>query len=85
MRKLIAPAFFLALTVVLARFTTRVAPYLVGTETLAEQVNGTLSAGMFYLVGLETVNTVSNIATWLCIGWLVSRIFNLFKEKNHHE
>ena len=37
MRKLIAPAFFLALAVVLARFTARVAPYLVGTETLAEK------------------------------------------------
>ena len=85
MRKLITPAFFLVLTVVLSQFTARVAPYLVGTETLAEQVNGTLPAGMFCLVGLETINTISNIATWLCIGWLVARIINLVKEKNHHE
>ena len=81
MRKLIAPAFWLVMVIVLARFTAHLAPYLVGTDTLAEQVNGTLPAGMLYLVGLESLNIFFNIMTWLCIGWLVARIFNTVKEK----
>lgn|GEM_PF-6121398 len=85
MRKLIAPVFFLSLTVVLARFTARVAPYLVGTETLAEQLNGTLPAGMLYIVGLESLSTIFNLAVWFCIGWLIALIIKTVNERSAHE
>ena len=51
MTRLFAPFFWLTTTIVLARLTAHLAPYLVGTDTLAEQVNGTLPAGMLYHKG----------------------------------
>lgn len=83
MTRLFAPVFWLTTTIVLARLTAHLAPYLVGTDTLAEQVNGTLPAGMLYQVGLESLNTIFNLAVWFCIGWLIMRIFKSVKEKQH--
>ena len=78
MLRLFAPVFWLTTTIVLARLTAHLAP-----DTLAEQVNGTLPAGMLYQVGLESLNTIFNLAVWFCIGWLIVRIFKLAKEKQH--
>ena len=83
MRRFAAPVLLLAAMIVLARLTARLAPYLVGTDTFAEQVNGTLPAGMLYIVGLESISTIFNLAVWFCIGWLIVRIFKLAKEKQH--
>ena len=89
MTRLFAPVFWLTATIVLARLTAHLAPYLAGTDTLAEQVNGTLPAGrtlpagMLYQVGLESLNTIFNLAVWFCIGWLIVRIFKSVKEKQH--
>lgn len=41
MSRLFAPVFWLTTTIVLARLTAHLAPYLAGADTLAEQVNGT--------------------------------------------
>ncbi|MDD4817436.1 MAG: hypothetical protein PHI85_05645 [Victivallaceae bacterium] len=82
MKKLAAPVFWLVATIVLARLTARIAPYLVGTDTLAEQVNGTLPAGMLYVVAFDSLSTLFNLAVWFCIGWLVSRIFQTVKERS---
>ena len=64
MTRLFAPVFWLTATIVLARLTAHLAPYLAGTDTLAEQVNGTLPAGMLYQVGLESLNTIFNLPVW---------------------
>ena len=42
-----------------------------------------LPAGMLYQVGLESLNTIFNLAVWFCIGWLIVRIFKSVKEKQH--
>lgn len=83
MSRLFAPVFWLTAAIVLARLTAHLTPYLAGTDTLAEQVNGTLPAGMLYQVGLKSLNTIFNLAVWFCIGWLIMRIFKLAKEKQH--
>lgn len=83
MSRLFAPVFWLTAAIVLARLTAHLTPYLAGTNTLAEQVNGTLPAGMLYQVGLESLNTIFNLPVWFCIGWLITRIFKLAKEKQH--
>ena len=85
MRRLTAPVITLAATIVLARLTAHLAPYLVGTDSLAEQVNGTLPAGMLYVVGLESISTIFNLAVWFSIGWLIARIIKFSQEKKHHE
>ena len=82
MTRLFAPVFWLTATIVLARLTAHLAPYLAGTDTLAEQVNGTLPAGMLYQVGLESLNTIFNLAVWFCIGWLIVRIFKSVRKNN---
>ena len=83
MTRLFVPVFWLTATIVLAKLTAHLAAYLAGTDTLAEQVNGTLPAGMLSQVGLESLNTIFNLAVWFCIGWLIVRIFKSVKEKQH--
>ena len=38
---------------------------------------------MLYLVGLESLNTIFNLAVWFCIGWLIVRIFKLGSVKSN--
>ena len=85
MRRFAAPVLLLAAMIVLARLTARLAPYLVGTDTFAEQVNGTLPAGMLYIVGLESISTIFTLAVWFCIGWLIARIIKTVNERSSHE
>ena len=82
MRRFAAPVLLLAAMIVLARLAACLAPYLVGTDTLAEQVNGTLPAGMLYVVAFDSLSTLFNLAVWFCIGWLVSRILKTVKERS---
>ncbi len=83
MRRLFAPIFWLTVAIILAKLTVRFAPYLAGMETLEEQVNGTLPAGMLYLAALDSLNTIFNLAICFCVGWLISKIIFNKKEKHH--
>ena len=71
--------------IVLARLTARLAPYLVGTDTLAEQVNGTLPAGIQYVIAFDSLSSLFNLAVWFCIGWLITRIIKTVNERSSHE
>ena len=81
MRKLLAPIVLICVCIALTRLTVRIAPYLVGIDTLSEQVNGTIPAGMWYVVGLESLSVIFNLAAIFCAGWLLVRIVNILKER----
>lgn len=85
MRKLIAPIIWLLICIALNRISIRIAPYLVGVDTLAEQLNGTVPVGMWYVAGLESLSTVFNLTAAFCIGWFVSRMITILKERSSHE
>lgn len=86
MKRLFSPIVLLLMCIILNRATMRIAPFLIGIETLQEQVNGLMPVGMLYVTGLETIATIFNISTIFCLFWLITRIFNLIKERTEqHE
>ena len=83
LKTFLPPILCLGAAVALASLTSFIMPYFIGTDTINEQVNGTLPVGSIYTNTLEALNLIFSFTIWFCVGWFGVKIFKFIGEKTN--